>query len=166
MTDRNRSAANVCSAITVREARADELAAVMNVLDGAALETDAERVRAIIDCDAADDTDDTDDGDENDATVLVAVPESTAGTATIDPPIVGALVLVGDQITTVAVRRRRRDQGVGTALVSGAAERRNRLVARFDDTVNGFYESLGFRTEAVGDGDRRRGVLDQTGQHP
>lgn len=72
--------------------------------------------------------------------------------------ILGALVLVpresGAHVDAVAVRRARRAQGVGTALVRAAAERRARLTAEFDPSVRPFYESLGFEissTEADGD---------------
>lgn len=74
-----------------------------------------------------------------------------------DASVVGALVLVGDHIDAVAVRRRRRGQGVGSALVAAAGERRERLVAEFDAGVRPFYESLGFAVQPVGEG-RLRGV--------
>ena len=132
--------------IDVREATADELAAVLGVLDGAALETDAGRVRASLDS-----------GD-----VLVASPvgahRSGDDPVPADRTVVGALVLDGEEIANVAVRRRRRGQGIGTALVEAAAARRDRLVAEFDSDVCPFYESRGFSVEAVGDTDRRRGV--------
>jgi GNAT superfamily N-acetyltransferase len=135
--------------VTVREATPDELASVLGVLDGAALETDADRVRAGIDR-----------GD-----VLVAVPAGAAGgtdgAASSDSGTpVGALVLDGSEIANVAVRRRRRGQGIGTALVEAAAAGRDSLVARFDGDVRQFYESLGFETERVEEG-RYRGRRDQ-----
>lgn len=58
----------------------------------------------------------------------------------------------GARITAIAVRRRRRDQGIGTALVEAALEREGRLTARFDGRVEPFYESLGFAIEPIGDG--------------
>jgi len=120
---------------TVREATAADLPAVLGVLDAAALETDHERVREA-----------TDRGE-----VLVAVAESGG-------PVVGALVLVECEVVNVAVRPRRRDQGVGSALVAAAAARCDRLVAEFDGGVRPFYESLGFAVEPLAD-DRYRGVL-------
>jgi len=42
-------------------------------------------------------------------------------------------VLDGEEILAVAVRRRRRDQGIGSALVEAAGDRREELVAEFDD---------------------------------
>jgi GNAT superfamily N-acetyltransferase len=129
--------------VEIRAATLDELAAVLGVLDAAALETDADRVRNAIDV-----------GD-----VLVAVPRAadTAEDAGSGPPV-GALVLDGEAIANVAVRRRRRDQGIGAALVRRAADRRDRLVAEFDTDLTPFYESLGFEVES-GDGGRCRGVL-------
>lgn len=129
--------------ITVRAATPADLSSVLGVLDAAALETDAGRVRTAVDR-----------GD-----VLVAVPS-------VSETPVGALVLDGDEITAVAVRRRRRGQGIGTALVETAADRvradpdrGDRLVAAFDERVRPFYDALGFRVQQVGDG-RYRGVLD------
>jgi GNAT superfamily N-acetyltransferase len=42
-------------------------------------------------------------------------------------------VLDGEEILAVAVRRRRRGQGIGSALVEAALEDRDELVAGFDD---------------------------------
>lgn len=117
----------------VRTADIEDLPAVMAVLDGALLSVDIERVRAGIDRDD----------------VLVV----DAGGA-----ILGTLVLDGEEIVAVAVRRQRRDQGIGTTLVEAAADRRDRLVAEFDPRVRPFWESLGFEIEAVEDSDRYRGV--------
>lgn len=124
----------------VRPATPDELAAVMGVLDAAVLEVDAATVERRI------------AGDEGNGAVLVAEQEGR---------VLGACVLdARDEaryIDAIAVRRRRRDQGVGTALVEAAADRWPRLVAEFDADLRPFYESLGFRVEPVGDG-RFRGV--------
>lgn len=147
MTDPDRSRASADDDVVVRAAHRGELPAVLNVLDGAALETDAANLRAVI-------------GDE-DGTVLVAESDDPDGTTDHDPPLLGALVLDGDEIWAVAVRRRRRDQGIGTALVSAAAGRRERLVAEFDGDVRPFYASLGFDVDSLGEG-RFGGVL-QTG---
>jgi sulfur carrier protein ThiS/predicted N-acetyltransferase YhbS len=120
-------------AVTVRPARPDDHLDVMRIVDGAMLSADAERVRDRID----------------DGSVLVA---------TADDRPVGTLVRDGDRVTAVAVRRRYRNRGVGTALVSRVLDDRDRLVAEFDPDVRPFYESLGFEVEAVGDG-RLRGRL-------
>ena len=124
--------------VDVRPAREDELAEVMGILDAAMLEVDAPVVRARI-------ADRIGDG------VLVAVE---------DGRLLGALVLDGAEVEAVAVRPGRRGQGVGTALVEAAAERRGPLTAEFDDRVRPFYESLGFEVDPVGDG-RFRGRRDQ-----
>ncbi|MFB6088041.1 MAG: GNAT family N-acetyltransferase [Haloarculaceae archaeon] len=126
--------------VTVREATVDELAAVLGVLDGVALETDAERMAASI--------------DRGDALVAVTERRSDA-----DGTIVGALVLDGAEITSVAVRRRRRGQGIGTALVAAASDRRDRLVAEFDERARPFYEALGFTVELLAEDGRYRGEL-------
>ncbi|MFW5919196.1 MAG: GNAT family N-acetyltransferase [Halanaeroarchaeum sp.] len=114
----------------VREATRGDLAAVMNVLDGANLAIDADTVSRRI---------------END-TVLVAGDRRRP---------LGALVAIprreGAHIEAIAVRRRRRDQGVGTALVETAASRWGRLTATFDPQVRQFYESLSFDVESRGE---------------
>nr|WP_248898055.1 GNAT family N-acetyltransferase [Haloplanus sp. XH21] len=104
----------------------------MRVVDGAVLAADGETVRARID----------------DGEVLVA---------TADGSVVGALVHDDGHVTAVAVRRRRRSQGIGTALVMAALDRQETLTADFDPGVRPFYESLGFDIEAEGDGDRLHG---------
>lgn len=106
--------------VEIREARVPELPDVLNVVDGAMLETDTGRLRGAIDRSA----------------VLVAVADGER--------VLGALVLDGEEITAVAVRQRRRGQGIGTALVEAAANRRDRLVAEFDPRVRPFWEGLGF----------------------
>ena len=136
----------------VREATAADRTGALNVLDGAALSVDHDRFRTAI---AAGD-------------VLVALADggstSRASRASSgDSPddegtVLGALVLDGERIAAVAVRRRRRGQGVGTALVEAAADRRRRLVADFDEGVRPFYESLGVDVEAGEDAGRYRGV--------
>ncbi|MEF8843269.1 MAG: GNAT family N-acetyltransferase [Haloarculaceae archaeon] len=118
-------------AVRVREARPDEHAAVMNVLDGAMLDVHAGRV-------AGDDT-----------TTLVACEGGR---------VLGALVLDGEEVLGVAVRRSRREQGIGTALIEAAAARGDRLVAEFDGDVRPFYESLGFEIGSTGEDGRFRGV--------
>ncbi|MFB6171977.1 MAG: GNAT family N-acetyltransferase [Haloarculaceae archaeon] len=113
----------------VRTATERDVPAVMNVLDGALLAVTPDAVR--------------------EGTALVAVDEGR---------VLGALVLAGEEIEAVAVRRSRRDQGVGTALVEAAAARRERLVAGFDPDVRAFYESLGFQIRDAAAPDRLRGV--------
>ncbi|MFB6070008.1 MAG: GNAT family N-acetyltransferase [Halanaeroarchaeum sp.] len=116
--------------MTVRLATADDLPAVMNVLDGADLAIDADTVSRRIDA----------------RTVLVA-----DGTAIP----VGALVAIprpaGVHIEAIAVRRRRRDRGIGSSLVESAADRWGRLTATVDPPVRDFYASLSFDLEARGE---------------
>lgn len=119
----------------VREAAVADLPDVLNIIDGAALRVDVDGLRERI---ASED-------------VLVAVEEGR---------VLGTLVLDGDRVAAVAVRRGRRDQGVGAALVEAAADRRERLTAAFDADLRPFYEKLGFDIEPTEEagrlwGDRR-----------
>lgn len=124
----------------VRPATPDERAAVANVLDGAMLDTDPDRLRASL--------------DRGETLVAVAGDLETGEgeSAGDDAPagrIVGALVRDGDRIVSVAVRRRRRGQGIGAALVAAAGRERDRLVADFDERVRPFYESLDFEIDPI-----------------
>ena len=130
--------------VTVREATVDELPDVLNVVDGAVLATDSGRLRSALDR-----------GD-----VLVAVADGER--------VLGALVLDGEEITAVAVRQRRRGQGIGTALVDAAAARRDRLVAEFDPRVRPFWVAVDFditpvesASASAGATRRFRGVRDE-----
>ncbi|WP_247010268.1 GNAT family N-acetyltransferase [Halorientalis litorea] len=116
----------------VHEARSDALPAAMTVFDSAMLQTDAGAVEAAIDG----------------ADLLVATSEGR---------VLGACLLDGHEIEAIAVRPGRRGQGIGTALVAAAADRRGRLVAEFDPRVRPFWDALGFEIEVVADG-RLRGV--------
>ncbi|WP_050049394.1 GNAT family N-acetyltransferase [Halanaeroarchaeum sulfurireducens] len=114
----------------VRDATAGDLPAVMNVLDGANIAIDADTVSRRIGSDMV-----LVAGDRRRPLgVLVAIPRRE-----------------GAHIEAIAVRRRRRDQGVGTALVEAATERWGRLTAAFDPPVRPFYESLGFDVERRGE---------------
>jgi len=120
----------------VREATPDDRVAVANVLDGAMLDTDPDRLAASLDR----------------GETLVGVGDDGESAATgvpADDRILGALVRDGDRIVSIAVRRRRRGQGIGTALVEAAGQESGRLVADFDERVRPFYESLGFEIEPV-----------------
>lgn len=125
----------------VRPARAGELATAMTVFDTGGLEIDAERVRAGL----------------SDDRLLVAVEGGQ---------VLGTLLLVAGtnpgtaEIEAVAVRRARRGQGVGTALVGAAADRYDRLVAGFDGRVRPFWASQGFDIEVGSEPGRYVGQLD------
>lgn len=130
--------------VQIRTATADDLVSIMRLLDGALLDADAATVEERIARDA----------------VLVAV----AGDGTSER-VVGALVLDTPErrahaprpeerapdtrhVEAVAVHRRHRRSGVGTALVETAADRCDYLTAAFRGEIRPFYESLGFDVEA------------------
>jgi len=126
----------------VRRAGSEEVAAVLSVLDGAALATDHDAVAAA-----------TEAGE-----VFVATPDRERAGA---GPVVGALVRDGEAIRAVAVRPGRRGQGIGRALVRAAAADRDRLVATCDAGVAPFYRALGFelsRVEPTAGTERVRGI--------
>ncbi|WP_435365419.1 GNAT family N-acetyltransferase [Haloarchaeobius sp. DYHT-AS-18] len=105
----------------VREARPGERETVEGILDAAMLQTGAV-------------ADAIDRGD-----ALVAVEDNRLLGAVILDPKPGGL-----HVDAIAVRRRRRGQGIGSALVDKASQRGDRLTAAFDSDVRPFYEALGF----------------------
>lgn len=136
-TDRTGSDDATTPETSIRRAVAEDLPAVMNVLDGSLLDCPAASVRERIGA----------------GTVLVAIEGER---------VRGALVLSGtdgpeSEIEAIAVRRRYRGQGIGTALIE-RTRCRTTLVAEFDERVRPFYESLGFRIRSIDDG-RYRGRL-------
>ncbi|GAB3032584.1 GNAT family N-acetyltransferase [Natronobiforma cellulositropha] len=78
----------------------------------------------------------------------------------------GVLVLeplpdgTGTRLEAIAVRRRHRARGIGTALVDVALAREGRLTAEFDASVRPFYDALGFECERLESG-RYRGWLER-----
>jgi GNAT superfamily N-acetyltransferase len=129
----------------VRPATNGELPAVATVLDAAMLSTGDLRRRV-------------EAGD-----VLVAVDDGRVVGALVVAPPADTPAWARDRgtdahVLAVAVRRRRRDQGIGSALVGAAADR-GRLTATFDPDVRPFYEALGFAIQE-GPDDRLRGVRD------
>jgi len=165
-------AVNRDAGVVVREATVDDRVGVRRVLDAAMLDVRADLGERIAAGDAlvASEPDREETADRDEAAVR-------------DAPILGALVLVPDDersgdaaahadtaridaahIDAVAVRRARRGQGIGTALVRAAAEDHDRLTAAFDPGVRPFYDALDFSTSPVeGDSDRLRGRYDGEG---
>lgn len=107
----------------IRAARIEELPSVLNVIDGAVLQVEIETLKRAI----------------RDDDVLVAVVGESD-----NERVLGALVLDGIEITALAVRLRRRGQGIGTALVEAAFERHGELSAECDEGVVAFWQSVGF----------------------
>lgn len=126
------------NAVRVREATSRDELGVRQVLDGAMLAVDDDLLTRRLDA----------------GSVLVAEQERR---------ILGTLVAVpreeGAHVEAVAVRRRRRAQGIGAELVETAAERWRPLSANFDPHVKPFYEALGFDVAETENG-RYRGRLD------
>jgi len=119
----------------IRTAIPDDLDAILQILDAAALETDRKLTRESV---AAGRT-------------VVAVEEGRLLGAAVCSPAES-----GVQIDAIAVRKRRQAQGVGTALVEVIVEDHKCVIAEFDERVRPFYESLGFEIEPTSDG-RLRG---------
>lgn len=161
--------------VHVREANPSELPAVLNVLDGSFLQTDYEAVEQAIetgdvlvgfksveagnsDAQSAVTNNQSAGSDERSTSSdarSTGGEERSPGSA----EILGALVLDGEEIVAVAVRRRRRGQGIGSALVDAARNRHGRLVAHFRESVRPFWESLEFDIESTDEDGRFRGVL-------
>lgn len=120
----------------VRLATADELAAVRNVLDGALLDVDSQTLEDALESEE----------------VLVAV----RGSDHTDELVLGTLVMADAEILAIAVRTRRRDRGIGTALVEAAAERHDTLTAEFHSRVRPFWEAVGFTVEPTDEDERFR----------
>ncbi|SHH13092.1 GNAT family N-acetyltransferase [Halobaculum gomorrense] len=114
--------------VSIRTARDGETDAIRHLLDAAMLTVPANLPERVAGGDA-----------------LVAV-AGDIGTESAD--VVGTLVLDGTRVEAVAVRKRRRADGVGTALVAAAARRTDApLTATFRTQVRPFYEALGFEVE-------------------
>lgn len=122
----------------IRAANPSEAQSVQGLVEASMLDVDGETIEDIL-------------AEVIEGSVLVATAE--------DGPILGALVRRGRTIEAVAVRPKRRGQGIGTGLVSAAAGQTEApLLAECDEAVVPFYEQLGFDVEPIGDG-RYRGRL-------
>ncbi len=122
--------------MNIRPAFSSERPAVFNVLDGALLAIEYDRVSELLETEQ----------------VHVAVTE------TEPERILGVVVIENEEILAIAVRRRRRGQGIGTALVTDLKQRNDRLVACFDERVAPFWQAMQFITDSSTDTGRLRGV--------
>ncbi|NHN60409.1 MULTISPECIES: GNAT family N-acetyltransferase [Halorussus] len=136
--------------VSVREATDGDRLDVRRVLDAAMLRIRvdlAERVGAgdvLVAVEAGGGGGEDDGGEDGDRSVLGALVLVSGGDGTDER--------TGAHIDAVAVRRARRGQGIGSALVRAAAERRGVVTAEFDPDVRPFYEALDFDISRV-DGD-------------
>lgn len=127
----------------VRCGAPEKVAPVMTVFDSGGLEVPVERVEAAL----------------RDETLLVAVRDGRVlGALLLDP----ALDAGPTAIEAIAVRPRRRAQGIGSTLVRSAAARHGSLVATFDRRVRPFWKSLGFEIRPM-DGEDRYSARAETG---
>lgn len=116
------------SRFKIRSATTSDLPSIMNIIDGSMLQLDLEIVQSRISSEE----------------VLVAESPET---------ILGTLVSTGHTIEVIAVRSKRRDQGIGSALVKTAANKSNKpLIAEFDKESLQFYQKLGFSISSKTDG--------------
>jgi GNAT superfamily N-acetyltransferase len=144
----------------IRKATVEELPDVLNVLDGALLDIAVTELKEHLD----------------DGNVLVAIAPDTRESETQfghrqhsghgnardrDDRILGVLVLDGKEVIALAVRRRRRGQGIGAKLVATTREQRGELVAEFDERVRPFWESVGCTVDDIDESGRYRGRFEQ-----
>lgn len=126
--------------VSIRVATPEDRVAVSRVLEGALLEI-------------ADLGEPLADGDVLVATtgeaVVGAVVVAREGPADRSPP---ADWPAGTHVRSIAVRRKRRRTGIGTALLRAALERWSPLVADFEADVEGFYAAMGAERRATSDG--------------
>ena len=112
--------------VALRRGSNDDVVAAMRVLQGALLDIDGSTVRD-------------------------AAPDGELLLAEAGDWIVGALVVRDGHIEGVAVRRKRRGEGIGSALVEAAvADEDGTVTADFRAGVRGFWKDLGFEVEQEG----------------
>ena len=146
--------------MNVRPAHDDEHLTVRRILDAAVLRYgDLDRREGLVAVENGSERPEGGSGRGDEHAAAVETAEDDVG-GLKDGRVLGVLVLDGAEIEAVAVRRRRRGQGIGTALVEAAADRRDRLDAVFDAHVCPFYEALGFDVERVEE-KRYRGLLER-----
>jgi len=127
----------------IRQADPDDLADVMRLFDGALLETDADRIKDLL---------------TGRRGCLLVAGEGRP---------VGAVALINNTeevdglpwpetvyISTIAVQKERRGQGIGQSLIAAAADwaAPRPLAATFDERVRPFYMACGF---AIKEGEGR-----------
>ncbi len=138
--------------VTIRAAVPNDHLGVMRVLDGGNLESDAATVERRIDAGVV--LVAVDDGRVIGALVATPRPAGREDERVAPDPRVGrsgddASVAeeYGAHVDAVAVRLRRRGQGIGTELMRAAADRWRPLTADFYPGLSGFYEKLEFDIE-------------------
>ena len=135
----------------IRTATLDDLPDVLNVLDGALLDVDISTLERAL---------------EEGGVLLAVESDSDARTDEAKPHterLLGVVVLDEAEIVAIAVRRRRRTQGIGTTLVETATERHGALVAKFDERVRPFWESFDATIQQVEGSNRFAARIDRNG---
>lgn len=130
--------------VSIQHGTPTDRLAVVRLLDAAMLETDADRVRRQL--------------RQQEGVILIAtIAETAVGAIALDAAVAAdSQHFDGDadpvRITAIAVRRRRRDRGIGRQLVAAAAEEvaPRPLTAVFDGRVRPFYSACGFEIEPAG----------------
>lgn len=138
--------------VSIRRGDPTDRLAVVRLFDAAMLDTAADRLSRQLSA--------------TDGLVLIATREETpVGAIALDAApaseekrvTVDATRVDSDtdpmRITAIAVRRRRRDRGIGRALIEAAAERvaPRPLTAGFDEGVRPFYNACGFEIDPHND---------------
>jgi len=145
--------------VSIRHGDPTDKLAVVRLFDAAMLDTDTDRLSRQLTA--------------TDGLVLIATREATpVGAIALDAAAtsdeervdvssnrvaVDSTRVDGDtdpvRITAIAVRRRRRDRGIGRALIEAAADRvaPRPLTARFDANVRPFYDACGFEIDPHND---------------
>lgn len=143
--------------VSIRRGTPEDRLAVVRLFDAGLLETDADRLRRQLDAT---------DG----FVCLATIDERPVGAIAVDLASISDSKAVDNaepaRITAIAVRRRRRDRGIGRQLVDAAATRiaPRPLTAVFDERVRPFYRACGFEIEPH-EG-RLRGCLQSTTAAP
>ena len=126
--------------VSIRRGTPDDRLAVVRLFDAAMLETDSDRLRQQLEAI---------DG----FVCLATIDERPVGAIAVDLTPADDSEGVDNaepaRITAIAVRRRRRDRGIGRQLVDAAATRitPRPLTAVFDERVRPFYRACGFEIE-------------------